>query len=163
MGRISFKFLDRMRSEDILPQMFDILFTNMNKIAPTGNSYEDDKKTWLSNMISAQRKEGETLLMYVGETLVGYFQYRIDRDVMLIEEIEILPDYQRTTLFYSFVKFAANIVPPNIVHLEAYVNKSNLNSQGIAEKLGMKIVGENKNGLSWHYQGELTFFNEFLK
>ena len=76
--------------------VFDILFTNMNEIAPTGNSYEDDRQMWLSSMTSVQRKEKQILLMYVGEILAGYFQYCIERDTMLIEEIEIAPDYQRT-------------------------------------------------------------------
>lgn len=56
MSRISFCFFDWAQSEDILPQMFDILFTNMRKIAPTGNSYEDDKQVWLSSMTAVQGK-----------------------------------------------------------------------------------------------------------
>ena len=163
MSRISFCFFDWAQSEDILPQMFDILFTNMSKIAPTGNSYEDDKQMWLSAITSVQGKEKQILLMYVGEFLAGYFQYRIDRDTMLIEEIEIAPDYQRTVLFYHFLKFIADILPKDIVYVSAYINKRNLNSQQIAEKLGMKIVGENKNGRSWRYQGEWIYFKRYLK
>ena len=163
MSKISFCFFDWARSEDILPQMFDILFTNMSKIAPTGNSYEEDKQMWLSSMTAGQGKEKQILLMYVGEILAGYFQYCIDGDTMMIEEIEIVPDYQRTVLFYHFLKFVADILPKDIVYVSASINKCNSNSQRIAEKLGMKIVGENKSGRSWRYQGEWIRFKRYLK
>ena len=161
MEKIAFRFFDKEQSEYIFPQMFDILATNMSKIAPTGNSYEDDKQMWLSYMTAFQKKQ--ILLMYVDEKLSGYFQYSIDKDIMQIEEIQIVPNYQRTVLFYCFFKFVANIIPTDVVYVEANINKCNLNSQQIAGKLGMKIVGENKNGRSWHYQGELASFKKYLR
>ena len=161
MGKIAFRFFDREQSEYILPQIFDILATNMNRIAPTGNSYEDDKQMWMSHMTTLQKNQ--ILLMYVDEKLSGYFQYCIEQDVMLIEEIQIVPNYQRTVLFYRFFRFAASMIPTDVVYVEAYVNKRNWNSQQIAKKLGMKIVGENKNGHSWHYQGELASFKKYLR
>ena len=163
MSKISFCFFDWAQSEDILPQMFDILFTNMSIIALTGNSYEEDKQMWLSSMTAEQGKEKQILLMYVGEILAGYFQYRIDGNTMMIEEIEIVPDYQRTVLFYHFLKFIADILPKDIVYVNAYINKYTSNSQQIAEKLGMKIVGENKSGRSWRYQGKWIYFKRYLK
>ena len=71
--------LDSAKSDVLLPQMFDILATNMSKITPTNNSYEDDKRIWLSYMTPARIEDCRILLMYVGEVLAGYFQYHIDK------------------------------------------------------------------------------------
>ena len=74
---------------------------------------------------------------------------------MLIEEIEILPDYQRTLLFYRFLKYISKIIPKNVEYAEAYINKRNSTSQRIAQKLGLQIVAENPNGHSFRYRGKL--------
>ncbi len=163
MAKVSFCDFDPMKSEVILPQMFHILSTNMDKIAPTGDSYEEDMKIWLSYMMSEQIKEMKILLMYVGETLAGYFQYSINKNIVLLEEVEIVPEYQRTLLFYHFLKYVSNIIPKNIEYAEAYINKHNSNSQRIAQKLGMQIVGENPNGHSFRYRGELSSFKKILR
>ena len=100
--------------------------------------------------------------MYVGEVLAGYFQYSLNESTVLIEEIEILPDYQRTLLFYRFLKYMSKIIPENIKYAEAYINKGNSNSQRIAQKLGLKIVGENPNGHSFRYRGEFASFKKYF-
>ena len=102
MAEISFCSFDETKSDILLPQMFEILSTNMSKIAPTGNSYEEDNKIWLSYM-EPNLKRKQIILMYVGEVLAGYFQYSLNESTVLIEEIEILPDYQRTLLFTVFL------------------------------------------------------------
>lgn len=161
MAEISFCSFDETKSDILLPQMFEILSTNMSKIAPTGNSYEEDKKIWLSYM-EPNLKRKQIILMYVGEVLAGYFQYSLNESTVLIEEIEILPDYQRTLLFYRFLKYMSKIIPENIKYAEAYINKGNSNSQRIAQKLGLKIVGENPNGHSFRYRGEFASFKIYF-
>lgn len=155
MGKITFRYFDREQPEKILSQMFDVLFTNMSAIAPTGNSYHDDKQIWMSYMTSEMGKRHQIILMYTDETLAGYFQYCVTEDTVLIEEIEILPEYQRTFLFYYFFKQIRGEIPDNIRYVEAYINKANWNSMKIAKKLGMEIIGENRTGKSWHYRGEM--------
>ena len=131
MAEISFCSFDETKSDVLLPQMFEILSTNMSKIAPTGNSYEEDKKIWLSYM-EPNLKRKQIILMYVGEVLAGYFQYSLGECTVLIE------------------------------HAEAYINKENPNSQRIAQKLGLKIVGENPNGHSFRYRGEFASFKKYF-
>ena len=161
MAEISFCSFDETKSDVLLPQMFEILSTNMSKIAPTGNSYEEDKKIWLSYM-GPNLKRKQIILMYVGEVLAGYFQYSLCECTMLVEEVEILPAYQRTLLFYRFLKYISRIIPENIKYAEAYINKGNSNSQRIAQKLGLKIVGENPNGHSLRYRGDFSSFKKYL-
>ena len=160
MREISFRFYDKTQSKNVLPQIFDILYTNMSRIVPIGSSYDEDKQKWLSFMETAACDGQQIILMYVDEILAGYFQYRIIQDKMIIEEIEIKPDYQRTALFYRFFKYAVSIIPKNILYVEAYINKHNSNSQAIAKKLGMKIIGENKNKSSWHLSGDVKEFTK---
>lgn len=160
MKEITFQFYNKTQSADLLPKMFDILYSNMSRIAPTGNSYDNDKQEWLSFMENAPFDGQQIILMYVNEILAGYFQYCIKDHTMVIEEIEIKPDYQRTALFYRFFKYAVNIVPKDTLYVEAYINKYNANSQAIAKKLGMQIIGENKNKSSWHLSGDVKEFTK---
>lgn len=160
MKEISFRFYDKTQADDILPQLYDILYSNMSRIAPTGNSYDEDKQQWLSFMKSDPADGQQIILMYVDNILSGYFQYSLNQDTMVIEEIEIKPDHQRTSLFYRFFKYAVGVVPRDVAYVEAYINKHNSNSQTIAKKLGMQIIGENKNGGSWHLKGDLKEFTK---
>ena len=163
VGKLTFRFLEGTQADAVLPQMFDILYTNMSRIAPTGDSYEDDRRTWTAYMRSAAESGQRVILMEVDGTLAGYFQYRLEGDTLLVEEIEIIPEYQRTLLFYRFFRYAVNIIPKETAYVEAYIDKSNANSMTIAQKLGMQIVGENSTGRSWRYRGEAGAFRARLR
>lgn len=54
---IRFSFMDKSKAASFLSDLFDMLYTNMNKIAPTENSYEDDKEIW--------REQDEPTLLFV--------------------------------------------------------------------------------------------------
>ena len=54
MEAISFVKYDPAQAEEVLPQMYDILYTNMSRIAPTGCSREEDRQVWLSYMMKEQ-------------------------------------------------------------------------------------------------------------
>lgn len=75
---VEFKFADKLQIEQLLPDIFQILHSNMSLIAPTNNSYEDDFEMWSSYLIPAIKKEQrQIVLMYVDDTLAGYFQYYV--------------------------------------------------------------------------------------
>ena len=50
---ISFEIMEKSRKEEILPELFDLLFDNMSVIAPTGNDYETDFNEWYSAVYPA--------------------------------------------------------------------------------------------------------------
>ena len=158
----TFALLNPALSDDLLPQLFSILARNMGEIAPTGNTYEEDQQIWLSYMYSDQARGKQILLAYADDILAGYLQYSITGDTVLIEEVEIAPDYQRTFLFYRLLQHFLAILPDGVTHAEAYINKHNCNSQRIAQKLGFQIIGENKSGSSYHLRGEMTSFQRFI-
>lgn len=152
-----FKFADKLQIEQLLPDLFRILHSNMSIIAPTNNSYEDDFEIWSSHIIPAiQKEQRQIVLMYVDNKLVGYFQYYInsDTDSFMMEEIQINKEFQGTGLFSEFYNWLIKNLPKDIMYVEAYANKKNYKSQCILKHLGLVKLGENKNGNSFYYKGK---------
>ena len=164
MSTYTFCKLDKTDAESVLPQMFRILYTNMTKIAPTGCTYEEDEAMWLAYAMQ-QMKEvyPEYILMYKDKTLIGYFQYSIDGNILMADEVEIIPEYQRTMAFYRLCVYLYRSMPEHIQWIESYVNKGNANSLKINQKLGLVVIGENKSGTSWHLSGDTSKIKAFLR
>ena len=74
---------------------------------------------------------------------------------MLVEEVEIQPEYQRTLLFFCFCNYLCRELPMEINYIESYVNKQNTNSLRINQKIGLSIIEESKSGNSWHLRGRV--------
>lgn len=155
MNKITFRYLQP-SEEEILPQLFRILHSNMTRIAPAGCNYEEDEKLWLNYILTALRGRSlNILLMYAGEELAGYCQYSIDGDIVQVDEVEIRPEYQRTMVFYRFCLFMMDELPRKVRFFTSYVRKDNQNSISIHESLEMERIGENRSGTSWQYRGEI--------
>lgn len=149
-----FKFLEKSNVGEFLPVLFDILYENMEKIAPLCKSYEKAKAEWLGQVTPAMKKDRrQIVLMYDGDTLAGYAQYYTNDTILMIEEIQLKPIYQRTMLLYEFCKFMKATLPSEITYIEAYADKRNTNSQKLMEALGMKII--NDDGKYYHFRGLL--------
>ncbi len=147
-----FKFLDKSKVSEILPALFDILYDNMEKIAPFDRSYEQAKLEWIQQVTPAMKKDKrQIVLMYDNNTLVGYAQYYINETILMIEEIQLKPKYQRTMLLYKFCKYMKSILSNEIIYIEAYADKRNVNSQKLMQDLGMKII--NNDEKYYHFQG----------
>lgn len=152
-----FEYADKKQLAEIFPKLFRMLGTNMNAIAPTGNSYEEDYQIWLSNMAPAmQNPKRQIVLMYRKEQLVGYFQYYIHSGVLMMEEIQIDKTCHGTGLFSAFFSWLVRCLPSDTESVEAYAHKKNKKSQGVLEHMGLKQIGESKNGNSYYYQGNYT-------
>ena len=151
-----FKFADKLQIEQLLPDLFRILHSNMSIIAPTDNSYNEDFEIWSSYLTPAMQKEQrQIVLMYVECKLVGYFQYYINVDInsLMMEEIQIKKEFQGTGLFSEFYNWLIKNLPKDIMYVEAYANKNNYKSQSVLKHLGLVELGENKNGNSFYYKG----------
>ena len=165
MNKIDFKYMDKYKFEEILPQMFEILYSNMSVFAPTNNSYESDFQIWVSHITSALHETNrETILLYIDFKFVGYFRYSLNSSTQsfLMEDIQIKSEFQGTGIFSSCLKWLVNQLPKNILSVEAYVDKRNNRSRAIMEHLGLKCMGENKNGISLYLAGDYSdFYNKF--
>ena len=147
-----FEFLDKSKVSEILPSLFDILYDNMEKIAPFDKSFEQAKLEWTQQVAPAMKKDTRQLvLMYNNNTLVGYAQYYTNKTIFMIEEIQLKSKYQRTLLLYEFCRYMKSILPNQITYIEAYADKRNVNSQKLMQDLNMKII--NDDGKYYHFQG----------
>ena len=162
---ISFSFLPKERANVFLPKLFDILHVNMNHIAPTGMTYEEDLNEWIGAVAPALEKDPrQIILISDGDKTVGFFQYYVNDSTFMMEEIQFLPEYQGKGVFQKLYAHLAEIIPQNIPLVEAYAHKSNLKSQGILKHLGLESIGESKNGNNYHFCGDcqkmLNIFKE---
>jgi len=158
---IIFKYADKSNIEELLPKLYDILHTNMSHITPTGNTYETDRRLWLENVAPAMKKEQrQIILMYVDEELAGFFQYYINNDLFMMEEIQIKARYHGTGLLRQFFAWLVKELPADLKYVEAYSHKRNVKSQAILEYLGLSKIGENKQDTLLHYRGYYRLFLE---
>jgi len=67
MTGISFRYLQKPPTPDILDEIFDILAANMRVIAPTGLTYEEDRAQWLSCVPPALEKEARQIILEEGD------------------------------------------------------------------------------------------------
>ena len=152
---ITFKFLPKEHAEEYFPALFDILYNNMSKIAPSGMTYEEDFNEWYGAVLPALvNNEPRKIILIYDDKLIGYFQYYVNETTFMMEEIQFLPGYQGKGIFQKLFARLAEIVPHDIPFVEAYAHKNNSKSQGILDHLGLQVIGENKNGNSYHFRGD---------
>lgn len=162
---IRFEFLDKSRTDEFLPQLFDLLYNNMNAIAPSGFTREEDWEEWRGAVGPALQKEPrKIILIYSGDKLIGYFQYFVNAETFMMEEIQLKPEFHGTGVFEKLYEHLYGIVPKETPFAEAYAHKLNLRSQGILLHLGLEPIGENRNGSCLHYRGSCAkMFDIILK
>ena len=136
--------------QEQIPRMFDILAENMRIIAPTGDSYEEDRKIWLADAVPAFE---HVILIFDDDRLAGYFQYRLQDNTLRMDEIQFAKPYQGSGLFRRLYQYIITIIPQDTQHVAACANKMNQKAQNILEYLGLQRIGENKNGKSFIYRG----------
>ena len=76
-------------------ELFYILSDNMNAIAPTGNSLEDDYEFWVNNLHKRLLDGNCSIIAFtLSGNIIAYFQFSSSEKTFLIEEIQIKPDFQ---------------------------------------------------------------------
>ena len=159
----TFRFLEKPPAPEILDEIFDILATNMRVIAPTGLTYEEDKAQWMACVPPALEQEArQMVLIYVGDELAGYFQYYVmaDHNVFLMEGIVIKESYRGSGVFGELYRFLIPRLPDDIRFVEASADKRNTKSLAVLGHLGLTVIGENKNKISWHLRGDFAVLKE---
>ena len=161
---IKFEYLNKTDFYRYAQTIFDILSGNMTKIAPTGNTLEEDFKMWFSCLGEAlQREERQIILVKDNEAIVGYFQYYTNKDTFMMEEIQLVPEYQGKGIFRSLYSFVLNNIKSDLKSVEAYASTSNKKSIGILERFGLENIGLNQNGRSYHFKGEFVDLVKWYK
>ena len=140
---IAISCLNKKEKDQWLPILFDLLYENMCRIAPSGRNRDQDREQWLSQVSPALDKEPRQVLMcFANGKLVGFLQYYTRNDLLMVEEVQIAKGYQRTFLFYRLCKHLLNTLPEEIRIIEAYADKRNHASIKLMGKLGMVTVEE---------------------
>lgn len=158
-----FRFLEKPPAPEMLDAIFSILATNMRVIAPTGLTYEEDRAQWMACVPPALEQEArQVILIYVGRELAGFFQYYVtaDHSVFMMEEIQFKEAYRGTGIFGALYRFLIPRLPTDIRFVEAYADKRNAKSLAILGHLGLTVIGENKNGISYRLRGDFARLKE---
>lgn len=146
-------FLDKSEKDKWLPKLFELYYSNMSEIAPSGLSFEEERKLWLSEVSPALDKAPRQVLLCTdGDKLLGYIQYYTRNDLIMLEELQIRKDYQRTLLFFRMCRYLAKRLSPDILHIEAFAHKQNAKSLELMKKLGILPLDE-KDCLFVHLRG----------
>ena len=139
----------------------------MVNIAPTGNSREEDYKSWYKAVCGEMQSNKRHIIVISNgnmKEIIGFFKYSINEYVFVMEDIQIKPSYRgKYNVFRTLYGFVLEHINEDIRYVEAYANKKNTKSLGILEKLGLSIIGENTNGLSYHLRGSYTDLLKWYK
>ncbi len=161
---INFEYLKKADFPTVSSVIFNILADNMELIAPTGNSREEDYKCWYEGVIGGlKRNERQIVLIKDADCIIGFFQYYTNDDTFMMEEIQFKPEYQGKNIFRNLYGFLLPNISDKIKFVEAYANITNYKSIGILEKLGLSRIGMNKNGHSFHFRGNYSDLTKWYK
>lgn len=140
---VLFAYLDKTEKERWLPQLFDLLYDNMQVIASAPLTKEEEYAEWHSNVSPALEKAPRQIILCLdGSRLAGYLQYYTRGELLMVEELQLQKEYQRTLLFRSLCRHLAAHLPNGVEAVEAYADRRNLRSQKIMQKLGMEVLPE---------------------
>ncbi len=158
---INFEYLNKTDFSTVSDKIFNILADNMTIIAPTGNSRKDDYECWYQSVSDGlNRDERQIILIRNNDNIIGFFQYYTNKETFMMEEIQFRPDYQGKGILRALYGFVIQHLKKDIEFVEAYANINNGKSIGILEKFGLKNIGLNKNGKSFHFKG---YYADLLK
>lgn len=157
---INFDYLKPENFDDYSSEVFTILCNNMSQIAPTGNTHEEDYKVWHEAVKSGLQKINRKIILISvsrDNKLIGFFQYYTNEDTFVMEEIQIIPEYQgMNQVFRQLYAFVLPQLDKNVLFVEAYANKLNIKSCSILTRLGLNVIGENRSRKSFHYKGNYS-------
>ena len=138
---VTFTYLNKSEKDLWLPRLFDLLYQNMESIAPLEQDCRGSLTQFLAEVSPALDKAPRQIILCLdGNDLLGYLQFYIRDTLLMVEEIQIRKDHQRTFLFYRLCRHLINVLPKSIAAIEAFADKSHLNSQNIMHKLGMEVI-----------------------
>lgn len=155
-----FEYLMKDEFDTVEQKIFDILADNMTLIAPSGESRDEDHRTWYSAVREGLKAEQRKIVLIKEnntDNIIGFFQYYVNFETFMMEEIQIIPEcWGKDSIFRDLYDFVLSHieVPPHYV--SAYANKSNEKSVSILRHLGLEIVEENKNGNSYKLRGDFS-------
>ena len=133
----------------------------MSVIAPSGNGREADECTWfnaVSGGLASDRRQ--IVLIRDAEKIVGFFQYYINPRTFMMEEVQLISEYQGRGALRSLYGFLLAHIPDDIPSVEAFADLRNARSMDILLKMGLMPVSE-ESGLC-HFCGTLDGLKKWI-
>ncbi|MBQ8575261.1 MAG: hypothetical protein IJ447_04335 [Clostridia bacterium] len=155
---MTFEYMNKNDFGSLSRQIFDILADNMSVIAPTDNSREEDFECWVSAVGDGLCRDArQIILIKNSKEIIGYFQYYTTEDTLMMEEIQLVSEWHgKANIFRNLYGFLFKNILRNLKYVKAYASKQNKKSISILQRLGLKNVGENKNGNSYFFTGDFA-------
>lgn len=161
VSAVSFVYLSKPDFPRIARDIFDILEDNMSRIAPTGQTREENYLCWYSAVSEGLTKDPRQMVLIRDRgCLIGFFQYYTNSETFMMEEFQLKPAYHGTGIFRALYAFVIPHIPGSIPYIEAYASTQNSKSIAILHRLGLNEVELNKTGRSWHFKGN---YSDFLR
>ena len=145
------------RFDDYAPELFEILYENMKDIAPSGLSREDEYDRWHAAVGEGmKRTERRIVLIMDGKVLAGFFQYYVNAEEFMMEEIQLRWEYQgKRQLFRRLYGFVLSCIPSRVGSVAAYTDKRNARAAAILAHMGLKAAGETQDGSYLRHTGSM--------
>lgn len=151
---MTYALLDKTQKDRWLPRLFALYYENMNPIAPSGLPYEEERAEWLDAVSPALDKAPRQILLCCKDgDLTGYIQYYTRGDLLMIEEVQISPECQSSTVFLTLARALIRMLPEGIRCVEAYADKRNSRSVALMQRLGMDRLQEPEGSAFVHLRG----------
>ena len=164
---VSVEFLNKEQFPSLAPDIFAILDGNMRPILPKRLSYEEEYRSWYGAVAEGIQKPLRQIILVYREDrqLLGFVQYYANTQTLMLEEVQILPNYQHTVNFLPrLARFLMDHLEAAPRFAEAFVHPANGPSAALQEKLGMVCTGTDGSGEYLHYRGEYSRFSaRFLR
>lgn len=147
------RYLDKKTELPLLPELFDLMFENMNAIAPEEAPYEVQKREWLACIGEALTKDPRQIQLIYGDSkLVGFCMYYINNGILMIEELQLRPEFHRTAVLLPLYRFFRKQVE-KIDYVECFAHQTNSHSRSLITKWGLEVVGQTPDGRILHFRG----------
>ena len=158
-GLVSFEFVDKDCFIQNAEVFYSILDNNMQSLEPPV-SFDGEYREWFRNVSegleSTQRK---LIKIKCGEDTAGFFQYYINKDLFMMEEIQLKPEYRGKGIFRALYGYVLPFADKDVKYVEAYTHYDNYKSMAILGKLGLCEIDSNAFKLR-HFRGS---FSDLLK
>ena len=162
MSKVTFDYMDKEAFYSLSNILFDILADNMQVIAPTGNTREEDYKCWYEGVGDGlKRAERQIVLIKDADSIVGFFQYYTNEDTFMMEEFQLKSEYHGRGITRQLYGFLLESINGDTEFVEAYANTKNAKSIAILGKMGLLKIGTNKNGSCFHFKGKYANLKEW--
>ena len=125
----------------------------MSRITPSDKTKEEELDEWYSNVYPAMQKPQRQIVLMLSEgKTVGFFQYYVNGEVFMMEEIQVEPEWQGSGIFGALYSWLLPRLDGKIKVVEAYAHEKNSASMAILEHLG--LCKHSQDGVFCLYRGE---------